>query len=143
MVDYNIIILIGAGLLIIILVWLLIRFIKSKTKISKIPNNPPEEILKELDYATQEFERRNIESNGNSNPYEILYEISKRNRVGRTTTSSIGQQSSTTTGELSSVNDRGQSIQSESTSRTTEDIRQPISVKPNSNRNFFSKFKRK
>jgi hypothetical protein len=139
---YEIYYAIGGVLLLGIVTWLIIRWLKKRKEILRLRNQVEQDLIDKLNYVSEEFERRNIENNGSSNPYEILWEVARRNPIGRTSKPSNATEQIIDGRELHPITIRRQDIQTKPSTRNKESIGQPRISKEHSGRNFFSKFKR-
>jgi hypothetical protein len=139
----SIVVVVGTALLLIIAGWIILRQFKKRKKEREIINNPPKELLDKLNEAEALFERRRIETNGKCDPYEILWEISKGDRIGKPSQPIIRTESSVARRQFLQQHNGRQSIPSESSERVKEDIRQPERIEQSRSRNFFSRFRRR
>ncbi len=130
------------GLIIFILLlglgtFITMKIIKKIKKKNEYEKNIPKDILNKFENIEKEFERRNLETNGKCNPYQVLWETARgkdgiKTKLGRTEQNVIG-------GKLPEQFSRQKGIQSESIKGDEKNIGQPKSTKPNSFRNIFSR----
>jgi len=142
----GILILIGIFLLLGIAIWFAVRFLKKKKKIAEKEREVPEDILKDFENVEQQMKGGIKEDGTTTSAYQILWNIAKSKRE-QSRTESIRDASRTEQpiddGELHTQFDRGQGIQSRTSTEPGEDRQLTRESKPNNLRRIIGRIRRK
>lgn len=139
--DWIVTIITAAIVLVIVGIVFLIRWIINRRKKK---SELPQEILDDF----EEAERRYKESNGEANPYTILWQLSRDRQARNRRLESYHfptaeREQAAVKSAVGGWPDRRESVQAETAPRAREDIRSSGKPKQNSGGNFFTRFARK
>ena len=143
---YGISVLVCILLLFGIAIWFAIRFLKKKKRIAKKEREVPEDILKDFENAEQQMKGGIKEDGTTTSAYQILWNIAKSKREQSRAESirdSPRTEQQINNGELYPEFDRGQSIQSGTSTEPSEDKQLIRESKPNNLRQLIRRARRK
>ena len=132
--------------LLVIAILLIFRLIKKRKKEKMLKESIPQEVLDDFNYAEQKLKGGINEDgtvNKDSDPYSILWEITKRNRTRERARELEVTESRDTPRQLHPESVRRESIQIATTPSVNQDSNGTRGSKQNRNRNFFSRIRRR
>jgi len=120
---YEILMFVGVILLLILGLWLALRFYKKKKRISLEERSPPKEILDIFNEIEQQMKGGTDENGNTKSPYSLLWEITKK-RLGQEPKNRIseiaGTEQATSNRELCSELNRREDIQTRTSTKSGE-----------------------